>query len=139
MRVDAEEPMSNRHLEAYPVVVVRLRDVLWLPGGHCVEISDPPRVEDRRRHRGGDAPDQLGCCSFGRDVLGPMHRVYQDGHPIDPPRMPAFAAPVELQAASHRSAIGRPIAILALEEEHDPADKPTMGSMWCHRQVRTSS
>jgi hypothetical protein len=26
-----------------------------------------------------------------------------------------------------------------LEEGHDPADKPTMGSMWCHRQVRTSS
>jgi hypothetical protein len=26
-----------------------------------------------------------------------------------------------------------------LEEGHDPADRPTMGSMWCHRLVRTSS
>jgi hypothetical protein len=37
--------------------------------------------------------------------------VHQDGHPVDPPLMPASATPVELQAASRRSAIGRPIAI----------------------------
>jgi hypothetical protein len=26
-----------------------------------------------------------------------------------------------------------------LGEGHDPANRPTMRSMWCHRQVRTSS
>jgi hypothetical protein len=26
-----------------------------------------------------------------------------------------------------------------LEEGHDPTNRPTMGSMWCQRQVRTSS
>jgi hypothetical protein len=40
-----------------------------------------------------------------------MHRVHQDGHPVDPPRMPTSAAPMELRAASRQSAIGRPIAI----------------------------
>jgi hypothetical protein len=44
----------------------------------------------------GDALDQLGRCGFARDVQGPMHRVHQDGRPVDPPRMPTSAAPVEL-------------------------------------------
>jgi hypothetical protein len=56
-------------------------------------------------------PDQLGHCNFGRDVQGPVRRVHQDGPPVDPPRMLASTAPVELQAASRRSAIDRPIAI----------------------------
>jgi hypothetical protein len=40
-----------------------------------------------------------------------VRRVHQDGHQVNPPRMPAFAAPVELRAASRQSAIGQPITI----------------------------
>jgi hypothetical protein len=108
------------------------------PEGRSAEVPDPPREEDRRSHRGGHAPDQLGCRNFGRDVQGHVHWVHQDGHPVDPPRMPAYAAPEELRAASRRSAIGRLVAVPRTRGP-DLADRPTMGSMWCHRQVRTSS
>jgi hypothetical protein len=74
-------------------------------------VRPPQRAEDRRRDRAGDAPDQLGRCSFGRDVQGPVRRVHQDGHPVNPPQMPTSAAPVELRATSRRPAIGRPIAV----------------------------
>jgi hypothetical protein len=57
-------------------------------------------------------PDQLGRCGFDRDVQGLVHGVHQDGHPVDPPSMPAVAAPIELRAASRQSVIGRLIAVL---------------------------
>jgi hypothetical protein len=68
-------------------VALWLCDVLWVPGGTMSRFPTPPW---------GDALDQLGRCGFARDVQGPMHRVHQDGRPVDPPRMPTSAAPVEL-------------------------------------------
>jgi hypothetical protein len=93
-------------------VDLRLCDVLWVLVRRGVEVPDPSCEEDRRRHSGGHAPDQLGCCGFGHEVQGPVHWVHQDGHPVDPPRKSASATPVELRAASRRSAIGRLIAVL---------------------------
>jgi hypothetical protein len=110
MSEDVDEPTGNKHLEAY---------LLWLFGyvmfcgsqGARCRGPDPPLAEDRRHHYGEDAPNQLGRCSFGRNVQGPVRRAHQDGHPVNPPRMSTSAAPVELRAASHRPAINRPIGV----------------------------
>jgi hypothetical protein len=131
-RADEQQALEDVH-----VVTLRLRDVLWVPRGRNVEVPDPHarRIADAIME---EMPSyQLGCCDFGRDVQGPVHRVHQDEHPIDPPRMPASAVPVELQAASRRSAIGRPIVVLRAGGGAQPSRQTNTGSMWCQPQVRT--
>jgi hypothetical protein len=55
-------------------VTLSLCDVLWVPRGRGVEVPDPPREEDRQRHCGGHAPDQLGAA-----VLAAAYRGLRTG------------------------------------------------------------
>jgi hypothetical protein len=49
--------------------------------------------------------------------------------------VPSPAAGVDPRAVRHQSAQGRPLGVLAAAR--DPADHPTMGSLWCLRKVLT--
>jgi hypothetical protein len=70
MRAGADKTMSNMQLEAYMLCLFGYLMFCGSTRGRGVEVPNLPRAEDRRRDCGGDAPDQLGHCSFGPDVQG---------------------------------------------------------------------
>jgi hypothetical protein len=52
------------------VVVLWLRDVLWIPGGRGVEVPDPPRDEDRDATV-EDMSRRTGACALGAPRQAP--------------------------------------------------------------------
>jgi hypothetical protein len=137
MRDDVDEPTSNKHLEG--ICCGCSANVMFCgsQGDTVSRFLTPHAQRDHRRHRGGDAQKTQECCCFGRHVHGPVRWVHQYRH-----QSILLGCPLMLHLCSYeRLPVGRPSVdrslYRALEEGHDPADRPTMGSMWCHRKVRT--
>jgi hypothetical protein len=139
MRDNADEQMSNRHLEVY---------LLWLFGyvmfygsqGDAVSRFLTPHAE-----RITDATvEEMPKINRGTVILVAMYMGLCAGCTKTGTHSILLGCPLLLHLWSYeRLPVGRPSIDRSpyreLEEGHDPADRPTMGLMWCQRQVRTSS
>jgi hypothetical protein len=130
---DDDEQTSNR-----PVVALRLHDVLWVP--HAVSRFLIPHARSIADATVEDMPQ----INWGVAVLAVTYRGMCTGCTKTGTQSILIGCPLLLHLWSYdRLPVGQPSVdrspYHALEEGHDPADRPTMGSMWCHHQVRTSS
>jgi hypothetical protein len=85
-------------------VAVRLRDVPWVQG-----VVSKFLIPHARRIADATV-EEMPQINWGAVVLAATYRglcagCTKTGTPVDPPRMPTSAAPVELRASSRRSAI----------------------------------
>jgi hypothetical protein len=130
IREDADEKTSNRHLEAY---------LLWLFGyvmfcgsqGDAVSRLLTPTRGGLPTPPWRTCPRSTGCCGFGRDVQGLCTGCTKTGTQSI---LLEFSLLLHLWSYK-RLPVGRPSVdrspCRALEEGHNPTNRPTMGSMWC--------
>jgi hypothetical protein len=132
MRLDADEPTSNRHFEAY---------LLWLFGymmfcgsqGDAVSRFPIPhawRIID-------STEEEMPQINWGAAVLAVTYRGLCAGCTKTGTQLILLGCPLLLQLWSYeRLPVGPPSVdrspYRTLEEGHDSADRPTTGSMWCH-------
>jgi hypothetical protein len=102
------------------------------PGGRDIEVPDLPHAEDR------DATvEEMPQINWGAAVLATTYRGLCAGCTKTGTQSILLGCPLLLHLWSYeRLLVSRPLVnrspYQALEEGHDPADRPTMGSMWCH-------
>jgi hypothetical protein len=139
MADDADDPTSDKFLEVY---------LLWLFGWvlFCESAGDSvSRYMIPWAQRIADAPlDQMPQISWGSTVLAATYRGLCSAVTRQTSREAILlGCPLLLQMWIHeRFDIGRPRADLSeyepLPDGTDPADLPTMVSLWCLRKVMTS-
>ena len=139
MRADTDDGTVTRHLEAY---------LLWLFGYmmFCGSQEDSvSRYLIPHARAIADAPeDNVPQVSWGAAVLAVTYRGLCAGVSKGTSSERIFlSCPLLLQLWSYmRLPVGRPFVdrrpYEVLPPGHDPADRPTMGSLWCHRPVRAS-
>ena len=139
MADDADDPTSDRFLEVY---------LLWLFGWvlFCESAGDSvSRCMIPWAQRIADAPlEQMPQISWGSAVLAATYRGLCSA--VSRPGSKEgilLGCPLLLQMWIHEwFDIGRPKTDLSeyepLPADTDPADLPTMGSLWCLRKVMTS-
>jgi hypothetical protein len=114
---------------------------LRVSGRLRVAVHDPLGSEDRRRTPRADALDQI---SWGSAVLAATYKGLCSAVTRPTSREAILlGCPLLIQMWIHeRFDIGRPRTDLSEYEPPadgtDPADLPTMGSLWCLRKVMTS-
>jgi hypothetical protein len=136
---EADDPTSDKFLEVYLLWLFR-----WVL--FCESTGDSvSRYLLLWDQKIADSPlDQIPQISWGSAVLAATYR----GLCLVVPRSASkegilLGCPLLLQMWTHeRFDIGRPKADLSeyqtLPEDTDPADLPTMGSLWCLWKVMTS-
>jgi hypothetical protein len=139
MADDADDHMSDRFLEVY---------LLWLFGWvlFCKSAGDSmSRCMIPWAQRIADAPlEQMPQISCGSAVLAATYRGLCSAVTRPTTREAILlGCPLQLQMWIHkRFDIGRPRTDLSEYEPAadgtDPANLPTMGSLWCLREVMTS-
>jgi hypothetical protein len=128
MRDDADEHMSNRYLEAY---LLWLFDYVMLCGSQGDVVS---RFLIPHAWRVADAiVEEMPQINWGAAVLT---ATYKGLCTKTGTQSILLRCLLLLHLWSYeRLPAGRPLVdrslYRALEEGHDPADRPTMGSMWC--------
>jgi hypothetical protein len=139
MADDADDPTSDRFFEVY---------LLWLFGWVLFCESARDSVSQYLlpwAQKIADAPlDQMPQISWGSAVLAATYRgLCSTVSRLASKEGILLGCPLLLQMWIHEwFYIGRPKADLSeyqtLPEDTDPADLPTMGSLWCLRKVMTS-
>jgi hypothetical protein len=139
MADDADDPTSDRFLEVY---------LLWLFGWVLFCESADDSVSQyllSYAQKIADAPlEQMPQISWASAVLAATYRGLCSAvsRPVTKEGI-LLGCPLLLQMWIHeRFDIGRPKADLSeyqpLPDGTDPADLPTMGSLWCLQKVMTS-
>jgi hypothetical protein len=120
-------------------VAILLRDVLWVPGDAVSRFLIPHarRIVDA-------TVEEMPEINWRTAVLTRRIGACAPGVPRRAPSRSSLGCPLLLHLWIYeRLPVVRPSVdgspYQALEEGHDPANRATMGLMWFHHQVRTSS